>query len=82
MTDKNEFLGLPAEDSGLPYHVPVRREIELKPCPFCGSTQTETTRVYGDIYFGISCTECGILCLVGSASKEEAIQAWNRRVKE
>jgi len=36
MTDKNEFLGLPAEDSGIPRHTPSRTA--GKECPFCKHT--------------------------------------------
>ena len=59
-------------------------EKELKPCPFCGRKAELVTMEFGSgsIYFGTTCENW--LCAVASvipyfSSKEEAIEAWNRR---
>ena len=56
---------------------------ELKPCPFCGgeaypdgqSNPNRTTSIY------IECNRCGINT-IGFNTEEQAIKAWNRRVKD
>lgn len=58
-------------------------EFEEKPlpCPFCGGkTEIDSTIHYGSYYYFVECKNChmsSISCLI----KDEAIAAWNRRVK-
>ena len=57
---------------------------ELKPCPFCGSGNIilvdSITNFYIPIHYAI-CRDCE--CRGASKkSKEQAIEAWNRRVKD
>ena len=66
-----------------------RKEVELKPCPFCGNKG-----VIGEIdnTFFATCCHCfceqyphDILDSYGSTNrwtKEQAIEAWNTRAKE
>lgn len=51
---------------------------KLKPCPFCGGE----AELYENYYHGcnIYCLECGVE--FECDSKEEAIEAWNRRVSD
>ena len=58
-------------------------EIELKPCPFCGSEDIETgydesrvkTKIYGHF---VECQDCfGASGYCGT--KEDAIKSWNTR---
>lgn len=56
-------------------------EIKLKPCPFCGG---EATLYVGNFDVVRCVTPCKIVCLCGVSTgvcrtKEEAIEAWNRR---
>ena len=53
---------------------------ELKPCPFCGGTQLTIISVYGeDCYVNCdACTTCG----PSGETREEAIEAWNRRAED
>ena len=49
---------------------------ELKPCPFCGGTNLTMVSCEGEYYAGcFTCHTCG----PGGTSREEAIEAWNRR---
>ena len=53
--------------------------IELKPCPFCGSTDV---RVIGDWFKKwVQCQDC---CAHSGLKddKEEAAKAWNRRASD
>lgn len=51
-------------------------ENELKPCPFCGGTNLTMVSCEGEHYAGcFTCHTCG----PGGTSREEAIEAWNRR---
>lgn len=54
----------------------MMKEIELKPCPFCGG---EARKYKGalDLY-GIVCKKCGAK-IYGRANKASATRAWNRR---
>lgn len=50
---------------------------ELKPCPFCGSTdilvKTRKTTM-------IECSECGVVVFdVQDGKKRDAVAAWNKR---
>jgi Lar family restriction alleviation protein len=55
--------------------------MELKPCPFCGDKEPEvqTSGFYLDAV--VYCLHCGA---VGSyrRNNDEAIEAWNTRIKE
>ncbi len=55
---------------------------ELKPCPFCGETES---LIIDDEWtipaFAIECCECGASTITFD-TKEEAIEAWNRRACE
>lgn len=52
---------------------------ELKPCPFCGGEAgyESTQHKYGVVH-SIYCEECGVE--TARLSRDEAIEAWNRRV--
>lgn len=57
----------------------------LKPCPFCGSTDVhlvENDRGKSEI--SITCKDCNVWAdhMFDALSKEQAIELWNRRVKE
>lgn len=54
---------------------------ELKPCPFCGSSNVEACFAdeYGDI-FTVICCACGS-CGAVKITEQEAIEAWNKRSK-
>ena len=54
---------------------------KLKPCPFCGSDDLIVCESKKRAYFYVSCYECGAEC-GGCEGLEEAIEEWNRRVKE
>lgn len=54
---------------------------ELKPCPFCGD-RGEVFVYYSCLNgskWGVRCFSCGISQRVIHGSREEAIEAWNRR---
>ena len=56
---------------------------ELKPCPFCGEMPIIHGEESGDYY--IECINVGCACLPTSCfyeTKEQAIEAWNRREGE
>ena len=58
---------------------------ELKKCPFCGSKAYayKSKNFLGQEYWGIECesNECIVHTMVADYStKEEAIEAWNKRV--
>lgn len=59
---------------------------KLKPCPFCGSTWVETGRTQ-DGYWFVECNErwCHAMLMNSKWAfehEQDAIAAWNRRVKE
>ena len=54
---------------------------KLKPCPFCGSEATLYEYRWWGISYGVECTKCDAI-LEGYSTKEEAIEAWNRRANE
>ena len=53
---------------------------ELKPCPFCGG-EAKVFGNYDDSEYHANCTnnECGCCWVNYYETKEEAIEAWNRR---
>ncbi len=64
------------------------KENRLKPCPFCGSKAfrvrdvaftAETGESIGKVKAFVMCRECP--ALVSGFTKEEADNAWNRRVE-
>ena len=57
---------------------------ELKPCPFCGGKAwLNGTIMWSDLSkrFSVFCCECRVETPRTSHTKEEAIEAWNRRAK-
>ena len=55
----------------------------LKPCPFCGSTEVEIDG--RDEGYGVLCRNCGVWATSGLwwfNDSKDAIELWNRRVKE
>ena len=57
---------------------------DLKPCPFCGRTDTlhfDRYQSCGEWWGYIECTECIITGPVGKL-KKDVIEAWNRRAKD
>lgn len=60
--------------------------IELKPCPFCGGeAKLYRMPTLDGFPYKVGCNEvtCPIhVFTVGMCTKEEAIEAWNRRVSE
>ena len=55
------------------------QEVELKPCPFCGS---KNIRLWGEKDKGTPWVQCNN-CLASTGTyekREQAIGAWNRRV--
>ena len=58
---------------------------DLKPCPFCGSTgEIEHKRVLDTWIVQCSNQECPASYMIGwdYDTAEDAIEAWNRRVKD
>lgn len=51
---------------------------ELKPCPFCGG---EAWLVMGSCGYMVECGACHIFGAI-RGTKEEAIEAWNRRAND
>ena len=64
------------------------KNIELKPCPFCGEkAELSSGRFDGKATSYVICTRCGssgefFFVSPKYASAEKAIEAWNRRVTE
>lgn len=63
----------------------VGEEPELKPCPFCGSTDihlVENDRGKSEV--SITCKDCNVWVdhMFYAMTREQAIKLWNRRVKE
>lgn len=55
---------------------------ELKPCPFCGSTDIQIIEYRSEAT--ITCKDCNVWVdhIFDAMSREEAIALWNRRVRE
>lgn len=59
---------------------------DLKPCPFCGG-KVKITNIKdydNEDFYMVYCEECPASTCFGTESftKEGAVEAWNRRVKE
>lgn len=56
---------------------------KLKPCPFCGCKAELREHVFHNLpsTFSVSCNVCGAGIKPFHNTKEQAIEAWNRRVK-
>ena len=55
---------------------------ELKPCPFCGTSDRVHVRVQiGDTWFHVECANCDSRT-TASRDKAKSIAAWNRRALE
>lgn len=64
--------------------------VELKPCPFCGSTDIANVSSGGDgqstywhardRMFSVNCRDCGV-SIPSRYRKEWAVQAWNTRTE-
>jgi Lar family restriction alleviation protein len=55
-------------------------KVEFKNCPFCGSSASFFEEKYDGRYFCyVTCHNCGIEMEDGFRSREEALQAWNKR---
>ena len=55
----------------------LQHKSKLKPCPFCGGKAEQWQRVNLVV---AGCKKCGCI-LFNERTSEEAISAWNRRVK-
>lgn len=60
-------------------------KMRLKPCPFCGSTDVhlvENDRGKSEV--SITCKDCNVWVdhMFDAMSRDEAIELWNRRVRE
>lgn len=54
---------------------------KLKPCPLCGgSAELRVCRDYTEIDFYVQCLGCGVSSRY-SNSKNDVIEAWNRRME-
>lgn len=64
----------------LPDHGDLIDRDELKLCPFCGGNKVGVRTDDNGISWYLFCEDCGLMC--GYAlTQEDAIEAWNRRVK-
>ena len=54
-------------------------EVKLKPCPFCGG-EAKTQSYYHD--YAVYCRKCEAATRRFYPTKQEAIEAWNRRVND
>ena len=56
-------------------------EEKLKPCPFCGGEATANESSWRGWWHGwVICKNCG--ATIDKPTKEETIEAWNRRVPQ
>lgn len=53
---------------------------ELKPCPFCGSSDIEINLGYEEAYYQIDCESCDLRAFFFD-EKKESIKKWNTRVE-
>lgn len=54
---------------------------ELKPCPFCGWKPMIIVDEKTEEKFGVKCFSCYGMIEPRKETKDEAIKAWNRRIK-
>jgi len=54
------------------------KKTELKPCPFCGGFGQVTIDMFAAY---VNCNDCNA-CSGDCDTEKEAIEAWNRRVKD
>ena len=55
---------------------------ELKPCPFCGGQANH--EIFSDGFFvwcRVECKPCGVMLTVPCETRNEGINAWNRRAE-
>lgn len=52
---------------------------ELKPCPFCGSSEVRCISFFRDDEYYIQCNNCGAESGL-KFQERKAIEAWNKRV--
>lgn len=52
---------------------------KLKPCPFCGG-EAELIKIYNTQWHYVQCVKCKVK--TEHKTEQEAINAWNTRVKE
>lgn len=61
-----------------------KRMTELKPCPFCGSTNLRVAQNYLERY-SILCLDCTMIVFgrddTDRGKKDELVEAWNRRAE-
>lgn len=59
----------------------MMREIELRPCPFCGGAARMSEHVFHalKISYGVACTECKTQGWQFCGTPEEAAARWNKR---
>jgi Lar family restriction alleviation protein len=55
---------------------------KLKPCPFCGADAWLTHVEFndGDMWYNPNCSECNSMYGSNFEMKDEAIEAWNKRI--
>lgn len=62
------------------------REIELKPCPFCGgkAAVVYVKKLFPSKFLGfrVMCNKCGKSTTAAYATKGKAAKVWNKRVGE
>lgn len=61
----------------------MSENVELKPCPFCGSKNVrvaENRMDYLFIGYSVHCDGCGVETSY-TKDKDKAIEAWNRRAE-
>ena len=59
----------------------MNNDVDLKPCPFCGS-QAELVNPSGDMYIvGCSNEDCPIWCGLAFNVEKHATDFWNKRVE-
>ena len=64
------------------------KQMKLEKCPFCGGKAVLTTFDEDSDDWSVECTKCRIAIIAPAAeegctaTKEEAVTAWNRRAKE
>lgn len=62
----------------------TKKQVELKPCPFCGNSKTRIVKRFGCDY-SVECDS--MACLVSPetgyfSTEKDAIKAWNKRAKK